>query len=100
MDDLISRQAAIEAFEKELSAKYNRRELAIGFVGIKSILNNLPSVQPERPKGEWVHSNEDDGDYWECSQCKDQFVLEVDVTPKEARMFFCPNCGADMRGEA
>lgn len=43
-NDYISRQAAIEAFEKELSAKYNRRELAIGFVGVKSILDNLPSA--------------------------------------------------------
>lgn len=47
MDDLISRQAAIDKFGKELSAKYNRRELAIGFVGIKSVLENLPSAQPE-----------------------------------------------------
>ena len=47
MKDLISRQAAIDALEKELSAKYNRRELAIGFVGVKSILENLPSAQPE-----------------------------------------------------
>ena len=48
MSDLIDRQEAIDEFEKELSAKYNRRELAIGFVGIKSILENLPSAQPER----------------------------------------------------
>ena len=47
MRDLIDRQAAIDAFEKELSAKYNRRELAIGFVGVKSILEKLPSAQPE-----------------------------------------------------
>ena len=47
MNDLISRQAAIDEFEKELSAKYNRREFAIGFVGIKSILQNLSSPQPE-----------------------------------------------------
>ena len=41
-DDLISKQAAIDTFEKELSAKYNGRELAIGFVGIESILKNEP----------------------------------------------------------
>lgn len=45
MSDLIERQAAIDAFEKELSAKYNRRELAIGFVGVESILRDLPSAQ-------------------------------------------------------
>ena len=47
MSDLIDRQAAIDEFEKELSAKYNRREFAIGFVGIKRILEKLPSAQPE-----------------------------------------------------
>lgn len=46
MKNTISCQAAIDKFEKELSAKYNRREFAIGFVGIKSILENLPSAQP------------------------------------------------------
>ena len=50
--DLISRQAAIDEFEKELSAKYNRRELAIGFVGIKSILENLPSAN------QWIPCSE------------------------------------------
>lgn len=53
---LISRQTAIDAFEKELSAKYNGHEMAIGFVGVKSILQGLPSAQPEvdlRKRGEW-----------------------------------------------
>lgn len=45
MADLISRQAAIDAFKKELSAKYNGREFAIGFVGVESILENVPSAQ-------------------------------------------------------
>ena len=44
--DLIDRQEAIDEFEKELSGKYNGREMAIGFVGVKSIIDNLPSAQP------------------------------------------------------
>lgn len=50
MSDLIDRQQAIDAFEKELSAKYNKRELAIGFVGVESILRNLPPAEPEMVK--------------------------------------------------
>ena len=46
MDDSISRQAAIELFERELSARYNKRELAIGFIGAKNILENVPSARP------------------------------------------------------
>ena len=56
MSDLIDRQAAIDEFEKELSAKYNRREFAIGFVGIKRILENLPSAQPETRR--WILCSE------------------------------------------
>ena len=55
MDNLVSRQAAIDEFEKELSAKYNKREMAIGFVGVKSIIDTLPSVQPEQ---HWIPCSE------------------------------------------
>lgn len=44
MTDLISRQAAIDAFEKELC---DVREFAVGFVGAKRILESVPSAQPE-----------------------------------------------------
>ena len=94
-DDLISRQAAIDAFEKELSAKYNKREFAIGFVGVKSILENLPSVQPR--KGKWIEHEwaEKYGgcliSNYECSVCGEWVRENSD---------FCPNCGADMRSKA
>ena len=46
----------------------------------------LPSAQPERKKGEWS-----DGYRWQrCSLCKQ--------TGKKS-WNYCPNCGADMRGE-
>lgn len=43
---MVYAEDAIDAFEKELSAKYNKREYAIGFIGIKSILENVPPAQP------------------------------------------------------
>ena len=42
--DLVSRQAAIDAFEKELC---DVRAFAVGFVGAKRILESVPSAQPE-----------------------------------------------------
>jgi len=47
MDDLISRQAVIDAFAKELSAEHNHREMAISFLGAKRIIEAVPSAQPE-----------------------------------------------------
>ena len=52
MSDLISRQAAIDAFEKELS---DVREFAVGFVGSKRILESVPSAQTEQ---RWIPCSE------------------------------------------
>ena len=43
-----------------------------------------------RPHGEWIDI---EGYYCECSNCKIVGVNELDYAN------FCPNCGADMRGE-
>lgn len=93
-EDTIYRQQAIDAFEKELSAKYNRnfREHAIGFVGVKRILENLPSAQPERKKGKWTKLYDDS---FNCQLCGHTFM----VIQGESSMNYCPNCGADMRGD-
>ena len=74
MSDYISREAAIEAFEKELSAKYNRIELSIGFVGAKSILSDLPAADVvERKTGTPCdlcrHNPPSSGDGKPCSYC-------------------------------
>ena len=61
----------------------------------------------ENVKGEWEHGDETarhylgdacvqiDYAYWRCSACGK--VYEQSDKPKYN---FCPNCGADMRGEA
>lgn len=83
--DLISRQAAIEAVEKAV------------FKGVaKSAIESLPAVEPKRPKGEWVefrrYCYDGTAYYWKkCSVC------DHDMIGYETN--FCPNCGADMRGE-
>ena len=46
----------------------------------------------DRPQGEWIEQE----DCWQCSECGDEYVLEVGVKPIDARMHFCPNCGARM----
>ena len=95
--DYISREATIEAFEKELSAKYNRIGLAIGFVGAKNILSALPAADVvERKKGKWINHRNDMGhNIADCSECGEAMQwYDPDTRPN-----YCPNCGADMRGE-
>jgi len=57
-------------------------------------------IEPERKTGEWIGTEYDgyaDGNpvyyEWKCSACG--CVIEDD----EPTWNFCPNCGADMRGE-
>ena len=105
MSDYISRQAAIDEFEKELSAKYKRRELAIGFVGVKSILDNLPSADVrENVRGKWIsiytfNNNPYDRTGIWCSACgKDALQDSEGYYIEDCKTDFCPHCGADLRG--
>ena len=54
------------------------------------MVDEQPTIEPERKKGEWI-SNDIDPEAWNfCSVCGEQAIDLFD---------FCPNCGADMRGE-
>lgn len=87
--DLISRQAAIDVLSQYPFEKV---------VNCISILEELPSAQPERNKGEWLEWWPGEAALimtgeemlWMCSVCEAKFT---------ERKNFCPNCGADMRGE-
>ena len=103
MDDLISRQKAVVHLKKRLI------ETAINNIGliapcdrifediadnrIGPWLNELTSAQPERKRGKWIdYANS----HCECSVCH----TEWSYFQNETECFeFCPNCGADMRGE-
>lgn len=64
---------------------------------ISSVVNKCPTIIPQH--GEWiVGENENDG-WCKCSICG-YANLTCEVYPVGDVMFnFCPNCGADMRGE-
>ena len=66
----------------------------------EEIIKALPTVQPEPKTGKWIGTEFDgymDGNpvfyEWQCSECGCIFEDE------EPTYNFCPNCGADMRGE-
>lgn len=83
MDDLISRQLAIDVIEAGRLTKLIDAEIAVN--GLKA----LPSAQPERMRGEWIDVTKTGGaELWKCSECGE---LELEDS------YFCPNCGADMR---
>ncbi len=106
MSDFISRKALcddlreykvhpvpISSDESEVKGYNDGIDLAI------SVIAEFPSAEPERKKGKWIEQDDGwDGVYYECSCCKEAFTL-LDGTPSDNLYNFCPNCGADLRGE-
>jgi hypothetical protein len=56
------------------------------------LLQNAPTIEPERKTGKWIEYNATGKKQWMCSEC-----CVEEKNPKVAR--FCYWCGADMRGE-
>ena len=97
-NDCISRQAAIDALEQAKEQYFDRRVI-IG--KMQDVVSNLPSAQPERPKGKWIFTKTVfDRHGWtvECPSCHKKWKTYDEIRWKKENKF-CPNCGADMRGE-
>lgn len=69
-----------------------------GFIGtIESLINAIPSVQPERKTGKWIWSSSTSDRipcemrFW-CSNCRHETITHG----QEPWEKFCPNCGANM----
>ena len=91
--DLISRQAALDIFD-DYNVSVENGELE-AYSRDRKRLCELPSVQPERKKGRWLADNRPGGGFWVCSCCK----FPSEAFAANVLYKFCPNCGADMRGE-
>ena len=68
---------------------------------LTSYLDEMLSVQPERKIGHWVETGDEPYDEWECDVCGFAIDGSGCIDPEEYRDVykFCPNCGADMRGD-
>ena len=56
----------------------------------------ISALKENRPKGEWDVNCQ--GIVF-CSKCKKVINHNYDIDYMESHFNFCPNCGADMRGE-
>ena len=92
MSDLISRAEAIKAIE-DLQDCYNGFSDTFDKACIIGVLEEMPSA--DRPTGKWIKLKahpESSFRRYQCSVCMSD-RLSHDITN------YCPNCGADMRGE-
>lgn len=109
--NLIERQMAIDslAIGKEFLLRVlddmdivgkDREKYSWGLGLVESCINDikmLPSAQPERKKGKWIGNKR----HQSCSVCGMTYCVP-DGTDGELDMTFynfCPNCGAEMKGE-
>jgi rubrerythrin len=113
-NDTISRQAAIDALNEQIEQCNKalgsfdislKDEFAIkveraSLEAYKEQLENLPPVQPKRMKGRWLPDNNFAYEMrFVCSVCKESEVVPtIGFTKYKPIWDFCPNCGADMRG--
>lgn len=93
MDDLISRQVAIDSLtEIIMNLKNVYGDMGSAVNGARECIKSLPSAKSEQNKGEWIRKQPVaiGEPRFICSECHGQFRNPYN---------FCPNCGADMRGE-
>ena len=110
MDDLISRQAAIDALRKMQTYKMFSGDdmLLIDQAGAQTELMQLPPIQPKR--GKWIEDKGQQtlmqnfierGEVWRvCSVCGAGHMIghkyASDKAYHDRHHNFCPNCGAEM----
>ena len=83
MDDLISRQAAIDA----LWAIKNERESVYYTSAIYNAVDAIEALPSAERRGRWIETTTEDPCYYRCSECGRQTDDEYN---------YCPNCGARM----
>lgn len=91
MDDVISRQAAVDALHRWFADIGFEEDRWWNSTHVLAAIKSVPSAQPERKKGYWKRL--DDCEY-RCSECG-KIIFADD--PNERN--YCCCCGADMRGD-
>lgn len=81
----------------EIKARKSRKYVLESAINtIRGNLTQMPTVESERKKGEWIRLDEYPNDVSvKCSECG----VTLEDWMMGAFYNYCPNCGADMRGE-
>ena len=92
MDNLISRQAAIDLMLHALDDDW---ELDYA----EARMNELPSAQPEQKKGKWIERNPQNSERCrliECNQCGYSHIVGFNVSYEDwiKNRNFCQECGS------
>ena len=96
-EDAVSRRRLLSDLKKLIVAWEKYPVMAEQLKGVETAIGYveaIPSVTPKRKTGKWISLDDSRGKYndygFKCSECGEHSDYEEN---------FCPNCGADMRGE-
>lgn len=92
-DDLISRQAAINALSVAQADLHNAH--AVGLIRAQKIISDLPSAPQRTGRWELIDDTEFRIPGYRCSVCH----CECEDRDKKPTYRFCPHCGARMEEE-
>jgi hypothetical protein len=97
MDDLISRQAALDALARTAREKFNLSDeynhYLAGLMDGDLAIKELPTIQPEPQEGHWIEG----GTYRDVVECYCSECGQLMTTAATVRMNYCPRCGARMK---
>ena len=97
-DDAVSRQRLLNDLKELIAAWKKYPVMAEQIKGVETAIGyveTIPSVTPERKKGKWINNIHD---LPICDQCGYMTPYDRVIDDYEYGNF-CPNCGADMRGD-
>lgn len=94
IDDLISRQWLISCVNDGWIKFDTIRDENVFIHIVRDI---APSVEPKQKTGKWIiiQAFDDGCRYARCNQCNKTQVFYRNTE----RQYYCPNCGAEMKGE-
>lgn len=104
MSDLIKQQAVIDKLDeiqKDIIASSECYSCTVELVEaidyIQQEIYELPTVEAKPVvHGEWIKGDRGE---WQCSVCREENCYAYCEPLKRFTDLYCPNCGADMRGE-
>lgn len=96
-DDFETIRIHLNAYKEKLCNQQRWKE-AEEYQRIIDRFMAFAAAQPERERGRWLPDNNNYfAPYFACSHCHSSYL--VDTVMGDPTWNFCPNCGADMRGE-